>query len=68
MSEYTRIIKTENDNTAEINTANIDGTDYKFNYEALKNRPAWVKKTAGPMMLEETDIEFYSKSASAAAV
>lgn len=60
MSEYTRIITEENDTTAEINTARINGTNYKFNYEGLKNRPAWVKKTPSTMMLEETEAEFFN--------
>lgn len=62
MSEYTSITVQETDNTAEINTACINGTDYKFNYEGLKNKPVWLKKTPGPMMLDETEIEFFNEN------
>lgn len=55
---YTTIVTEETDSSPEIKTACINGEDYKFDYESLKNKPCYQTRKPGPMMVSETDLAF----------
>lgn len=61
MSDFINVITEEPaDNTAEIKGAKINGTDYKFDYDALKHRPTYLKLTEKAVVLEETTVTLES--------
>ncbi len=63
-SEYTFTVAEEQDETSVIRSVKINGTGYKFDPSVMKNMPVYLKKTAGPMMLESEELDFQSTEVS----